>query len=201
MKRTVEQRLASVADFERPKAELEQYVTPADIAAHLLHLASMQGDLDRPVFDLGTGTGMLALAAALYGAPRVVGIDRDDDALATAVENEERVAPARDLDWVRGDVATLPVDPDGGVTVVSNPPFGAQSRGADRPFLDAAAEHAAVSYTIHNAGSEAFVESFAAERGGDVTHAYRIEFPLPHQFDFHEAEEAVVDAELFRIQW
>ncbi|GGL57102.1 METTL5 family protein [Halocalculus aciditolerans] len=201
MKQAVERRLADVAAFENPRAALEQYATPADIAAQLLHLAGMQGDLSRPVLDLGTGTGMLALAAALYDAPRVVGVDRDAGPLRTARENERRVAPGRGVEWVRGDVASLPVAPPEAVTVVSNPPFGAQQRGADRPFLAAAAEHAAVSYTIHNAGSEDFVEFFAGERGGEVTHAYRLAFPLPNQFDFHDAEAAQVDAELFRIRW
>ena len=49
--------------------------------------------------------------------------------------------------------------------------------------------------------SEAFVDSFAADNGGTVTHAFAAELDLPHQFDFHESESQVVDVEVFRIDW
>ncbi|WP_028317060.1 50S ribosomal protein L11 methyltransferase [Desulfobulbus elongatus] len=41
----------------------------------------------REVLDVGTGTGILAMAAALFGAERVVAIDNDPDAVAVAREN------------------------------------------------------------------------------------------------------------------
>jgi ribosomal protein L11 methyltransferase len=39
------------------------------------------------VLDVGTGTGILGMAAALFGADRVVGIDNDPEATAAASEN------------------------------------------------------------------------------------------------------------------
>jgi len=87
--------------------------------------------------------------------------------------------------------------------VVMNPPFGAQSGNehADREFLATAAETAGVSYSLHNADSEAFVESFAADNGGEVTHAFAAQFDLPRQFEFHEDDRRSITAELFRIEW
>jgi ribosomal protein L11 methyltransferase len=42
------------------------------------------------VLDVGTGTGILGMAAALFGAERVVALDNDPDATAAAAENVVR---------------------------------------------------------------------------------------------------------------
>lgn len=51
-------------------ANLETYITP-----------------DSTVFDVGTGSGILAIAAALLGAKEVVAVDIDDTAVKVAKEN------------------------------------------------------------------------------------------------------------------
>ncbi|PSQ64844.1 MAG: RNA methyltransferase [Halobacteriales archaeon SW_9_67_24] len=213
------QRLGVVAGFEDPQVGLEQYPTPPDLAAHLIHVADLQGDVEgQRVIDLGTGTGMLALGAALRGPASVVGIDVDPDPLRTARENERRVGTTADVSWVRADATDAPLrsraessagadDPahedDTPTTVVMNPPFGAQNANehADRAFLATAARMATVSYSVHNADSSNFVESFADDNGGAVTRAYGAELDLPRQFEFHDADSRTVDAEVFRIAW
>ncbi|WP_224450052.1 METTL5 family protein [Haloprofundus salilacus] len=207
-RRALETRLAVVAGFENPQARLEQYPTPPDIAAHVVHLADLQGDIDgRTVVDLGTGTGMLALGAALRGPARVVGVELDAEALSTARDNEQRVGTTTPIHWLRGDATRAPLcdrTVDGsGTTVLMNPPFGAQHgrRGADRAFLRTASELADVSYSIHNQGSREFVESFAEDEGGEVTHAFGATLTLDRQFEFHEEETKDLDTEVFRIRW
>jgi len=198
------QQLGVVAGFDNPRADLEQYRTPPELAAHLVHTADLQGDVeDRLVVDLGCGTGMLALAAALRGPRLVVGLDLDPDPLSTARANQRRVATASGVAWVRADATRAPLCPSEPTTVVMNPPFGAQSGNehADRDFLATAAAMADVSYSIHNADSADFVESFAADNGGEVTHAFRAELDLPRQFEFHDADVRTIDAEVFRIAW
>jgi putative methylase len=202
-RRRLAQELAVVAGFENPRAPLEQYHTPPDLAAHIVHTADLHGDVEgRTVVDLGSGTGMLGLGAALRGPERVVGVEIDPAPLSTARENERRVAARADVGWVRGDATRPPLAVEG-ATVLMNPPFGAQvgNEHADREFLAAAVELAAVSYSVHNAGSREFVESFAADNGGEVTHAFAAEFDIPRQFDHHEDETRTVDSEVFRVEW
>lgn len=201
-RRAIERDLSGLQGFENPRAEREQYATPAPIAAHLVHLAGLQGDLSQRVLDLGTGTGFLAIGAVLAGADRVAGIDIDPAALDIARRNEARISARSSVDWVLGDATAAPLCLDD-ATVLMNPPFGAQrgQKHADRAFLATVSEIAAVSYSIHNEGSESFVESFAADNGGEVTHAFRAEFEIPHQFAFHDQEKAEIAVEVYRIEW
>lgn len=245
-RRTLERRLESVADFSDPRADLEQYLTTPAIAAHIAHLAAMHDEITgTTVIDLGTGTGMLALAVGQYGPERVIGLDIDREALQTARANEQRVRAAVEdsgqsgphanadsngpaYEWVQADVRSVPLCLDSSrrsqatstrdrsvsrtaatdahresVVVVSNPPFGAQrgNRHADRPFLEEASILADVSYTIHNAGSQEFVESFARDHGGTVTHAFRATLEVGHRFEFHDDAQIDLETEVYRIEW
>lgn len=212
MKKTaLAQQLAVVAGFENPEARLEQYPTPPELAAHLIHVADLLGDVeDRTVIDLGTGTGMLALGAALRGPAEVVGVDLDGGALRIARRNRRRVGTQTPISWVRADVSRPPLGDRTAregekrpVTVVMNPPFGAQKRNehADRDFLETTAAVADVSYSVHNRGSREFVEAFAADEGGQVTQGFRAAIDLPRQFDFHGEATKELDVEVFRIAW
>jgi putative methylase len=203
-KRALARKLGTVRGFENPQAAREQYQTPSELAAHLVHTAGLHGDIEgRSVVDLGCGTGILALGAALAGADKVVGLDIDPAALTTAAANEAKIQPSCPVAWVLGDATRPPLCPPGDVTVLMNPPFGAQTGNehADRAFLDTAAGIAAVSYSIHNAGSKSFVESFVADNGGAVTHAFEAAFDLPATFEFHSEATRTIDTELFRVEW
>jgi putative methylase len=203
-KRSLAAKLGVVAGFDSPRAALEQYHTPPELAAHVVHLADLHGDVDgRTVVDLGTGTGMLALGAALRGPARVIGLELDRAALETARTNERRVAASAPIHWVHADATRSPVAPAEPVTLVMNPPFGAQNsnRHADRRFLETASDLAAVSYSVHNAGSESFVDAFVADHGGGVTHAFAATLDVDAQFAHHTEETRALDVEVFRIEW
>ncbi|SDZ79246.1 methyltransferase [Haloplanus vescus] len=196
--------LAVVAGFENPQAELEQYPTPPELAAHVVHIADLNDDIEgRTVVDLGAGTGMFTLGAALRGPKRAVGVEIDRDALQIARTNRRRVGTRTEIHWVQADATRVPLDIDDPTTVVMNPPFGAQdgNEHADRDFLTTASDIADVSYSVHNDGSQEFVEAFAADNGGEVTHAFAAEFDLEHQFDHHAADRTEIDTEVYRIEW
>jgi ribosomal protein L11 methyltransferase len=62
------------------------------------------------VLDIGTGSGVLALAAWKLGAADVVAIDSDPDALDNARDNIARNGAAPSIDIIRDDLATLRIE-------------------------------------------------------------------------------------------
>jgi len=64
------------------------------------------------VIDVGTGSGVLAIAASLLGSPAVVGIDDDADAIASAHESRETNGAGRVLLQIADVRATPPAPAD-----------------------------------------------------------------------------------------
>ncbi len=64
------QSLEEIKSFECPKEEYEQYQTNATVAGEMLHHISnsLEEFEYKNVLDLGCGTGILGIAAALSGA-------------------------------------------------------------------------------------------------------------------------------------
>ena len=58
----------------------------------------------KSVLDLGTGSGVLAIAAVKLGATRVVGLDNDPDALASAINNTARNAVSSTVELYHCDI-------------------------------------------------------------------------------------------------
>lgn len=66
-----------------------------------------QGLFSKRVLDVGTGTGVLGMACALFGASEVLGIDNDPDAVAAAEENVQRNRLAERMTVSGRDLATV----------------------------------------------------------------------------------------------
>ena len=69
----------------------------------------------RGVIDVGTGSGVLAIAASMLGAAHVVAVDNDPDALINARENVERNGGGS-IDVVEADLGSLASEPAAVVT-------------------------------------------------------------------------------------
>ncbi|MDD1775341.1 MAG: METTL5 family protein [Methanobacterium sp.] len=200
-KRHLEIVLQSIPTFNNPRADLEQYKTPAIIAADILWNAHVLGDIGGlKVVDLGCGTGIFSIGAALLGAREVVGVDIDQ----SAIEIARKEASSRDMD----EVATFVVNDilefnDKGDTVIQNPPFGAQKthhKEADRNFIEKSMEVAPVVYSFHIAETLDFVTEYFKINGGQITHTFKYKFPIPRTYEFHVKEKVMVHVVVVRVQ-
>jgi putative methylase len=197
--KNLEMMLQRLAGFSGPRASLEQYQTPAPLAARLLFHALMKQDIEgRTVCDLGSGTGVLAIGAALLGARRVTGFELDERAVRVAQANAELLDA--DVAFVVADIgdkgfgaAAGPCD-----TVVMNPPFGAQKAHADRPFIDAALALSPVTYSIFNAGSTPFVKAYTEGRA-EISEKIGGAFPIKRIFAFHTKDMQEIEVEILRL--
>lgn len=195
-KRQLEMTLEGLAPVTRRDARLEQYPTPASIAADILWTANSTGDIQgRHVTDLGCGNGVFCIGSKLLGATRAVGVDVDPESIAVAAENARVLGV--DVDLVESDVASYVGSSD---LVVQNPPFGAQKRHADRVFVEKAIEVAPTVYSLHNEVTYDFVSRLAASFGASCEGVKRYKFEIPYAFEFHRKAREVVSAVLLRFQ-
>ena len=196
-RKDIERVLTRVPPHPKPRADLEQVMTPPEIAADVVFEAFALGDIGgRFVLDLGCGTGMLSIAAGLMGAMPVYGFDIDEQAIALA-----RTA-AREAGVSQAEFDVMDVSDMGQLeahTVLCNPPFGAQKRHADRPFIDAAASAGEVCWTFHLASTRDWVVARIGELGGTVTHELPFRFPIAAQHYFHD--KPVRDVDVVVLRW
>ncbi len=195
-KKDLEISLQKVEGFESPDPSLEQYMTPATIAADIIFDAYRSGDIaGMKVVDLGCGTGMLSIGASLMGAGMTIGFDRSEKALETARRNAASMGA--DVDFILSDVEEVKEMAD---TVVMNPPFGCQNRNADRPFLDKAMELAECVYSIHMLETLGFVREYCGRKGRSVRSYKTYKYEIPHVFSFHTKTKKTIDVAVVNIR-
>ncbi len=198
--KNLEMALQRLSGYSCPRAALEQYQTPAPLAARLLFHALMKGDVrGKKICDLGSGTGVLAIGASLLGADQVRGVDIDKNTIRVAEENAALLDA--DVEFIVADVhdATLPARLGCSDTVIMNPPFGAQKAHADRPFIDLALTLAPITYSIFNAGSVQFIETYTAERA-EIDEKIGGIFPIKRTFSFHTQDVQEIGVEILRLK-
>jgi len=194
-KRQLEIQLGRLKILERPNLRLEQYPVSSEAASELLYMAGFEhDDLDGRIIDLGTGTGRLAIGAALMCAREVVGVDVDEQALALARENAGTVGVQ--VEWVQSEIEKV----NGGFdAVIMNPPYGTRTSHADTRFLEKAFQLAPVVYSVHKSATREFLVQFVKRSGWEVDQVRSMRMEIPHLFEFHEKKRGRVEVDLYRI--
>jgi putative methylase len=120
--------------------ELEQYQTEGDLAAKwLIEINNIDGLKGKSVIDLGAGNGILGHGAQLLGAD-VTFVECDSSAAALCHEL------GKTIEGRVGDVEIPEAD-----IVITNPPWGVQTKGADRIFVESALKAAPIVHIMHSA--------------------------------------------------
>lgn len=195
-KKHLEMAIQKVPKHPNPKVDLEQYSTPATIAADLLWNAYSLGDIaDKKVMDLGCGTGIFAIASKLLGAASAIGVDIDKDSIDLASSY------CGDVNFICSNICDLENDFDVD-TIFQNPPFGSQKnakKGADLKFISKAIELSPkVLYSFHMASTEEFLISYFEKNDLEITHIFRYNFSIPKIYEFHTRESANVEVIVIR---
>ena len=216
----------AIDDFESPQLSLEQYMTPAPLAARLLWTAAAEGHIrGASVLDLGCGTGMLSLGAAFLDAAAVLGVDACPRALAQAAaaatelagsDNAEAAAASMRVDFVHARIADCGVGAARSAgaplrfgawdTAVLNPPFGCVHAGADIAFLVAALaavrDDGGVVYSLHKSSTRSHVLRAARDAAGPGSTAEvvaEMRFDLPATYAHHTKVSVDVDVDVVRV--
>jgi len=183
--------LSEIKGFDNPKISLEQYMTPPQLAADILHTAYMNHDLEsRKIADFGTGTGMLAVGAAILGA-EVTAFDKDSEAIKIARENAEKKNVESKINFREEDVLNLNENFD---SVVMNPPFSVHSESGIGFFKKAFMMSEAV-YAVSHPGSRELIKDFVRKSNHVITalEGYKISLPATYGFHTEEDRETEVD--------
>ena len=120
------------------------------------------------------------------------------------------------VSWVTADIEALRGRFD---TVLQNPPFGVQRRGADRKFILKALELGRRIYSLHKSVSRdrllinrlgrrgiaparpsPFLKGLIERHGGRILSVYTMVMTIPHLFEFHERRKHRFLVDLYVIE-
>jgi putative methylase len=159
--------------------ELEQYQTEGNLAAlWLSQIDGTDGLEGKRVLDLGAGNGILGHAAQLFGA-EVTFVECDPDAAELCRKLGDTI------EGVVGEIELPEVD-----MVICNPPWGVQTHGADRAFIDAAMQCAPVVHMMHSALATHLPEGEVILKG---------EFRMPATYMHHSSKMGTTAIKCWRI--
>ena len=199
-RRQLAMQLEKAPGFVSPNEKMEQYSLDAESAADLLWTVKNETNNIRStrILDLGCGTGILTIGAALIGSPLTIGVDLDSGALEKAQRLAHNLDVDAQTDWVRAHIPEVSMKSD---LIVQNPPFGVKRRGSDLEFLKVALKSSKLIYSIHLASQSGreYLQRFIEQHGGTLSGIIPITVRIRPTLPKHRKRLHNVNAEIYKI--
>ena len=183
---------------------LEQYATEGDFAAKwLIEIQNKDPFENKKVVDLGAGNGILGIGAYLLGAAEVTLIEADYEVaqIAMASIEEIEIDVTRNI-TVRNEtiIGKWPTELDSCDIVIMNPPWGRQTKGADRVFIDAALCSPAKTIHMLHSSNATHPQKIAQELGWLTERLFDAEFRIPGLHEHQQQRMSSTRATAWRFE-
>ncbi|MCS5536730.1 MAG: methyltransferase [Candidatus Poseidoniaceae archaeon] len=186
--------LSRLPEHPQTNAADEQYSTEGDLAARWL--STIDGLENRRVADLGAGNGVLGIGAHLLGASHVWLIEADSDAAEVARTASSSFPDVEVLVHRIDGELPAEVQPE---TVIMNPPWGWQTKAADRPLLIAAMKSSADLIHLMHSAKATHIERLAEEHAWSANPTLEAEFRLPARYQHHVSRMSSTPVKCWRL--
>ena len=192
MKKQLEIELSKIIDdFKEPKIKFEQYMTPPEIAAFMIHYAWMKGEIEnKKIIDIGAGTGMLGIGAAFLGG-NVTMIEIDKDAYEILKNNVAKTD--HEIKLINKNIFDFDFDEEYDTALI-NPPFGIKSKNKDMDFIVKASKISKHIFSIHD-GSESNInniKSLFEKNNLEIIESLMMDFSLKSTYPWHEEKNKIL---------
>ena len=192
MKKKLEIELSKIIDdFKEPKIMFEQYMTPPEIAAFMIHYAWMKGEIEnKKIIDIGAGTGMLGIGAAFLGG-NVTMIEIDKDAYEILKNNVAKTD--HEIRLINENIFDFDFDEEYDTALI-NPPFGIKSKNKDMDFIVKASKISKHIFSIHD-GSESNInniKSLFEKNNLEIIESLMMDFSLKSTYPWHEEKNKIL---------
>ncbi|MFW9969404.1 MAG: METTL5 family protein, partial [Candidatus Odinarchaeota archaeon] len=200
--------IQNTESFSNPKIELEQYCIDANSAVDIIYYAGFEyTDISEAlIIDLGAGTGRLSIACTFFNASFVLSVDIDIFALEILKRNILSLKLNNTIFPICADIEYFELSkrllPNGlKITTIMNPPFGVQSKFADRLFLKKAFSFSDIVYSIHlaNKKTRKFISRYAEKHNWKVDNLLPYYMVLERAFPFHTQKTKEINVDIYRF--
>ncbi len=182
--------------------ELEQYATEGDLAAYWMLGVDQLDNVDgKHVLDLCAGNGILGLGCLFIGAGKITLVEADPLAAEIARKNCQNLKSkfSASTTVIEAFVGIDEIDVSEVDIIVMNPPWGVQSKRADRAILQYAFGLDVESIHVLHSAKATHLESLAKEHGWEIEGVLESKFRLPPTYSHHSKGKAFTDIICWRF--
>ena len=179
---------------------LEQYATEGDVASNwIFAIAEKFEFIDSNILDLGSGNGILGIAAYYAGASRITLVETDTNAHEVAQSNVDNLEFNNRFTLLNSKISDIEIDWKGIDLVISNPPWGYQMEKADREFIEIGMRNNVAEIHILHSSKATHLEKIGKEYGYDTEVILQGSFRLPAIYSHHTKSSEFTEFSAWRF--